>query len=188
VVPDLDVWPDWDGRLAAPRRGEPPRGPALLEDAALLRMARDGWSFEEIHAACRHTTGERLSESTLAAALSTVVMGSAPSRHDYWDHVPWRVRECHQGSAPLQLLRLLGRRSVGVPLPTASLARLDAWLAALALERRVVAYHPASDEGFWYVDESLRSGPRPEIPVRVQLVEWVPDGARVDLGPGRPGG
>lgn len=68
------------------------------------------------------------------------------------------------------MLRLLGRRRAGIPLDVDSEQRLDSFLAMLERERVVVAYCPDHEDGFLYVDESLRGGPNPEIPIRVQVL------------------
>jgi hypothetical protein len=172
-----------DGQRGAPTSGCTPAIPGLPDADRLLRLVHEGRSFEDIHDLCRRAMGTWLSESSLVLALGEVVLRTSPSRHSYWDYLPWRVHECHRQSAPLQLLRHLGRRDLGAPLPARVDETLRVWREVLARERLVVAYVPSTGEGFWYVDESLRSGPRVDLPLCVRPLTWAPAGARAELEP-----
>lgn len=143
----------------------------LPPDSDLERMVDDGMTHAEITAECERITGQRLARSTVSAALSRVALNSTTG-HRYFECLPWRVRPEHASEYPARVLRLLGRLRTGYPLHEGDQQRVDSWLATLERERVIVAYCPESEDGFLYVDEALRSGPHPEIPIRVQTIRW----------------
>ncbi len=139
---------------------------ALPPDAELRRMVQDGLTHNEIAAEVTRRTGFVYPAATLSAALSRATL-TETTGHRYFDCIPWRVRPSTRPPSRLRMLRLLGKRRSGFPLDDVSAARLDAWLQILERERLVVAYCP-EQVGFVYVDESLRGGPNPDLPIRVQ--------------------
>ncbi len=147
-------------------------------DADLFRMTQGGLTHAEIALEWEHRTGQPVARSTVSAALARAALNS-PTGHRYHDCLPWRVRPEHAMAYPARMLRLLGRLRTGFPIHEGDQERVDSWLAMLERERVVVAYCPESEDGFLYVDESLRGGPNPEIPIRVQQIRWNEvDGAR----------
>ena len=163
-------WPDWPGRQ--PQEAVRPPGPAgdprLPPPGELRRLAAAGLTFEEISDAVHRAGGAGVSQAALETALSSACM-TGEALTSYFDCLPWRIRPEHAGDPSAAMLRLVGRRRVGVPLPRALCDRVDAWLAELAQRRVVVAYSPI--DGFVLVPESMRSGRHRDLPIRVQLLE-----------------
>lgn len=94
------------------------------------------------------TTGQRVSRSSVSAALSRA--GKTDRiRYDKW--IPWRVKIEHNAEYPLTMLRYLARREQGLPLTEEQGKRLDSWLVKLDDGNAVVAYAPNTTEGFFYV-------------------------------------
>lgn len=143
----------------------------LPSDSDLRRMVLEGWTHAQITEECERVTGQRLHRATISSALSRALL-TASTGNRYFECIPWRVRPEHQSAYPARMLRLLGRRTTGVPLAEADVSLLDSWLAMLEHERVIVAYSPATEDGFQYVDEKLRGGPHPELPIRVQVLAW----------------
>jgi hypothetical protein len=139
----------------------------LPSDDQLLAMVEDQLTFEQILDECERLTGRRVFPSTLTAALSRAALPTTTG-HRYLETVPWRVLPEHASHPAVRMLRTLGRRCNGFPTWIQTLARLDRWLVELALEGLVVAYCPDDPDGFVYVEESLRSGPNPDLPLRAR--------------------
>jgi hypothetical protein len=132
-------------------------------------MVEAGMTHAEIAAECERITGHKVARSTVSAALSRAALVKKEG-HRYYETVPWRVQPEHASEYAVRMLRLLGRRRAGIPLDIDSEQRLDSFLAMLERERVVVAYCPEHEDGFLYVDEALRAGPNPDIPIRVQVL------------------
>jgi hypothetical protein len=141
----------------------------LPPDSELKRMVQQGMTHAEIAAECERLTGHKVARSTVSAALSRAALTESTG-HRYYDCIPWRVRPEHASEYAARMLRLLGRRRESFPLNDGEDRRLDSWLNMLERERCVVAYCPEHEDGFLYVDESLREGPNPEIPIRVKVL------------------
>ena len=141
----------------------------LPPDSDLLRMVEDGLTHEQIALECERITGHKVARSTVSAALSRAAL-TKTTGHRYLDTVPWRVRPEHASEYAARMLRLLGRRRNGFPMSDEDNQRLDSWLRHLETERVVVAYCPEHEDGFLYVDEEHRSGPNPDIPIRVRVL------------------
>lgn len=144
-------------------------GLGLPPDVQLLRWAHEGLSHAEIQAECERVAGRRLARATVSAALSLAFSTTKAGTRSY-ETVPWRVQPVHASAYPVRLLRLLSRRRAGIPLDEESESRLGSWLAMLERERVIVAYCPVSDDGFLYIDEGLRAGPNPDVPIRVPIL------------------
>lgn len=141
----------------------------LPPDSELRKMVDQGMTHAEIASECERLTGHKVARSTVSAALSRAAL-TTKEGHRYFDCVPWRVRPEHASEYAVRMLRLLGRRREGIPLAEQDEQRLDSWLGMLERERVIVAYAPEHEDGFLYVDEELRSGPNPDIPIRVQVL------------------
>jgi len=141
--------------------------PSLPPEAELRRFMEEGRTHAEIRVECERVAGRRFANATTSAMLSRASM-TTKEGHRYFESIPWRIRPEHATEYAARMLRLLGRRRTGVPLSDDDTAHLDSWLGMLERERLVVAYRPDAEEGFRYVDEELRSGPNPDIPIRVQ--------------------
>jgi hypothetical protein len=128
----------------------------------------------------------------------------APGAARAGETVPWTVLPVYADRHPLRMLRLLGRRRAGLlsrpDLGMGAGARahlaagrldalLDSWLEIVRRERVVVAYCPMTDEGFHYLDDSMRTGPCPDVPVRTAVVRWIDEMPvrLIDDGRPRPG-
>lgn len=142
---------------------------ALPPDSELLRMVQQGMTHAEISVECQRITGHAVAASTLSAGLSRAAL-TKTTGHRYFDTVPWSVRPEHASEHAVRMLRLLGRRRESFPMDDEQNGCLDAWLRMLELEHVVVAYCPEHDEGFLYVDESLRQGRHPELPLRFEIL------------------
>ncbi|WNV90325.1 hypothetical protein [Umezawaea sp. Da 62-37] len=84
------------------------------------------------------------------------------------DLVPWKVKDEHQWSTPLTMLRLLARCRGDFALRDVDQTRLDNWLHELKLSNAVVHYDPDTEAGFFYVpreegdSEFIRPPSRPQ--------------------------
>ena len=131
----------------------------------LIRMFEDGMTHQQIAERVFADTGQRVSRSTVSAALHRA--GKTRGKKRYKDEVPWKVSQDHLAEYPVRMLRLLGRRNHGLDVNPADTIRLDNWLSLLEAENAVVAYDPTNPvQGFHYVER------RPDdatngIPIRV---------------------
>lgn len=142
----------------------------LAPDATTLRLwLNEGLTHQEIADRQTSLTGERVSRSTISAAVSRLGLSKQAPRYD--EELPWRVKVQHIKAYPARMLRLLGKRRSGVALTEDESKRLDAWLQLLSDNDAVVAYAPDSEEGFVYVARNPVDSQ--EIPIRVQLVKVV---------------
>lgn len=139
----------------------------LLPDEAILRQwVNEGLSHQQIADRTYRETGNRVSRSSVSAAVSR--MGLSTPTNRYREELPWRVKTRHIRAYPARMLRLLGRRRSGQRLNEEEDKRLTAWLNLLDEENAVVAYDPDSEQGFFYVDR--KRGDSAEIPIRVKRV------------------
>lgn len=134
-------------------------------------MVKSGSSFAAIREAVEQHAGGPVSEAVVTAYLSRVAL-TACTTHRYFDTVPWRVRPEHTSAEQARMLRLLARRRDRFPISDGQNSTLDAWLATLGRDRLVVAYSPILEDGFAYVDESLRQGPHRDVPIRVPVLTF----------------
>ncbi|MCW2711554.1 MAG: hypothetical protein JWP24_1748 [Marmoricola sp.] len=65
--------------------------------------------------------------------------------------IPWAVKPEHRHSHAVSMLRAEARRRAGKTLTPMMSDMLDAWLAGLARDGKVVHYEPTSLEGWTYV-------------------------------------
>jgi hypothetical protein len=142
----------------------------LLPDNGTLRhwVEDEGLTHQQIADRIYTTTGQRVSRTTVSAALSRAGISKPTMR--YRDELPWRVHIDHIKEYPARMLRLLGRRRAGLPLNPVETDRLDAWLQKLEDDHAVVAYDPTSPYGFYYIEKDDRLDGLDGIPIRRQTV------------------
>ena len=140
----------------------------LLPDVGTLRhwVEDEGLSHKEIAQRVFDQTGHHVSRSTVSAALSRAGLTKEQERYEH--EIPWRVNQEHLRAYPVRLLRLLGRRRVGLSLNSEEDKRLDNWLKMLDENNAVVAYDPTSEHGFVYTDR-IDTDPT-DTPIRPQIV------------------
>lgn len=121
----------------------------LPDDDTLVRLRRQGWSYNDIADEYGVTKG--------AVYLRLQRAGFTKTRPNYSHLIPWTLRKEHQYAHPAQMLRLLGRRENGDAIPDVKLRMLDKWLRELAAADVVVCYHPdmapnaaSPKTGGWY--------------------------------------
>lgn len=134
----------------------------LLPDVQTLqRYLDEGLTHQQIADRVFMETGNRVSRSSVSAAISRAGLSAEGTR--YQDVIPWRVSVRHIKEYPVRMLRLLGRRRSGGVLTAAEDARLQRWLDTLVEEDAVVAYAPDAEVGFHYIDRG------PDDPVDVPI-------------------
>lgn len=109
--------------------------PRLLPDNdVLLKLRRQGWSYEDIAQEYGVTKG--------AVYLRLKQAKATTDRPDYSHLIPWTVRTEHAHARPAGMLRMLGRREAGLAIPPAKERMLDRWLAEVKEANVVVDYDP----------------------------------------------
>jgi len=126
-----------------------------------------GNSHQDIVQYVFDTTGERVSRTTVSAAISRAGLSKPQSR--YQETIPWRVKVEHIRDYPARMLRLLGRRMEGQVLNPTEANRLDSWLQQLLEDDAVVVYDPQS--GFGYA--SRRPEDPTDVPIHIKTVQFV---------------
>lgn len=114
-------------------------------------------------------TGERVSRSTVSAALHRAGISKPTAR--YSEEIPWKVKIEHIREYPARMLRTLGRRRAGLSLTDVENARLDAWLAKMERDHTVVGYAPDSTYGFYYIEKDDAFDGVNGIPIRRQTIK-----------------
>jgi hypothetical protein len=109
-----------------------------------------------------------VARSAVSAALSRAGLTRTGMR--YRDEIPWRVKAEHLTQYPARMLRLLGRRRLGMDLIEDESQRLDAWLTSLEERELVVAYCP-DGTGFIYVDADEIGDGENGIPIRKRTIQ-----------------
>lgn len=134
----------------------------------LIRMFESGMTHQQIADQVFADTGTPVSRSTVSAALHRA--GKTRGNPRYKTEIPWKVRSEHLTEYPVRMLRLLGRRRSGKPIPPGDETRLDNWLELLDRENAVVAYDPNNPvQGFHYVDRRDGDGAN-GVPIRVRPI------------------
>jgi len=143
----------------------------LLPDNGTLRhwVQDEGLTHQQIADRIYTTTGDRVSRTTVSAALSRAGISKPTMR--YRDELPWRVKVEHIKEYPARMLRLLGRRRANLPLNEQEDERLDAWLTKLEEDHAVVAYDPDSPYGFYYIEKDDETDGLDGIPIRRHTVK-----------------
>ena len=108
-----------------------------------------------------------VARSAVSAALSRAGLTRTGMR--YRDEIPWRVKAEHLTQYPARMLRLLGRRRLGMELIDDESQRVDAWLTSLEERELVVAYCP-DGPGFIYVDADEVGDGDNDIPIRKRTI------------------
>lgn len=123
----------------------------LLPDIGRLEDLRArGLSYQEIADWIEKHEGVKVSRMSIASAFSRA--GRSKPRPRYEKHLPWKVKAEHGQHYAAKMLRLMGRRDMGLPLTEEQSRRLDSWLETLVDTHSVVAYAPETVDGFHYVD------------------------------------
>lgn len=133
----------------------------------LIKMVEKGMTHAEIAEHLEKELGRKVARSSVSAALSRAGKSSDGAR--YHDEIPWKVKGEHLLQYPARMLRLLGRRNVGLGLTDEQTHRLDNWLASLHSKNYVVAYSPRA--GFLYVDADEIHDGEDGIPIRRRTIE-----------------
>ena len=140
--------------------------PRLVPDTATLRhwVEDEHLTHEAIADRVYMQTGERVSRSTVSAALSRAGISKPTAR--YRDEIPWRVKVEHIKEYPARMLRILGKRRAGGELSDLENKRLDAWLKKLNDDHAVIGYDPDSTFGFYYIEKNDETDGVDGIPIR----------------------
>lgn len=121
-----------------------------LPDLQRLTSLRDeGKTYKQIAQWIEEKTGERVSPTTVGAALSRAGKTNAMPRYER--HLPWVVHQEHIAEYPARMLRALGRRDAGLPLGPNEQRRLASWIRFMREESLLVVYAPRSERGFHYI-------------------------------------
>jgi hypothetical protein len=127
----------------------------------------EGLTHQEIADRVYEQTGNRVSRSTVSAALSRAGLSKPGPRYDYL--IPWKVNVAHSRQYPVRMLRTLGRWRELLPLREGEQERLDSWAEHLDKDGLVVAYDP--NVGFVYTKREL--GDPMDAPIRCGYVAVV---------------
>lgn len=138
----------------------------IPSDNELRRLLDQGYSHADIVQYVFDTTGERVSRTSVSAAISRAGLSKPQSR--FTETIPWRVKVEHIRDYPARMLRLLGRRREGQPLNEEETQRLDSWLEQLANDNAVVGYDP--EVGFGYIDRC--DDDPPDIPIHPRPIQF----------------
>jgi hypothetical protein len=140
--------------------------PRLLPDNEVLAKLRaQGWSYDDIAGHYGVSRG--------AVYLRLRQVNAVKDRPTYGHLIPWTVARKHTHAFPVQMLRLLGRKESGEPIPDVKRRMLEKWLREMTEADVVVCYepdyppNPASPTvgGFYY------SRRRPEDKIALVRVE-----------------
>ena len=141
----------------APPRYVPP-------DPVLKLMLDAGWTRRQIRDYIYAETGRVL--TLPAITLHAIRLGYGKSKPRYSETIPWRVKTDHAKTYPIRMLRLLGKRRLGIELGSDEGALLDNWRATLRRSGLIVAYDPNDDQGVVYVDDRFRDHDDASLPIR----------------------
>lgn len=144
----------------------------LVPSYTELALMRDsGMTHQQIADELSRRHGRRVARSTVSAAIHRSGELRVP-RHRYDDTIPWTVPVAHAAEYPARMLRLLGRRTHGLPLRDEERVRLERWLAELEEREVIVAFcpNPPTDEpAFHYITAAAKDHDDP-VPIRHQPV------------------
>ncbi len=135
--------------------------------AELQKLVDQGMTHSEIAQHLEAKLGHKVARSSVSASLSRAGKTSEGTR--YTQEIPWRVKGEHLLQYPARMLRLLGRRNLGLPLSDEQSHRLDNWLANLREKNLVVAY--SESVGLIYVDADEVHDGHEGIPIRRRTIE-----------------
>jgi hypothetical protein len=133
----------------------------------LQKMVDKGMTHAEIASKLEEQLGHKVARSSVSAALSRA--GRTQEGNRYSEEIPWKIKGEHLLQYPARMLRLLGRRNLGLPLTDEQTARLDNWLANLREKNLVVAYSETA--GLLYVDADEIHDGEEGIPIRRRMIE-----------------
>ena len=142
--------------------------PQIVPDKnTLARWIKEGLTHQQMADRIFEQSGHRVSRNAVSAAMIRYGLSKDGAR--YKDEIPWRTTMVHAKAYQLRMLRLLGRRRAGRKLNKQEAASLDQWLAQLDKEHAIVAYDPASDLGFYYIDAQYKDHDS-DIPIRIKPI------------------
>ena len=139
----------------------------LPSNRELQRLLDQGYSHADIVQYVFDTTGERVSRTSVSAAISRAGLSKPQSRSQ--ETIPWRVKVEHIRDYQARVLRLLGRRMEGQSLNELETKRLDSWLRMLEADNAVVVYDP--QVGFGYA--TRQPGDPTDVPIHIKPVQFV---------------
>lgn len=147
--------------------------PRVLPDTGTLRhwVEDEGLTHQAIADRVYVQTGERVSRSTISAALHRAGLSKPTAR--YREEIPWRVKVEHIKEYPARMLRILGKRRAGAELTDIENVRLDAWLKKLNDDHAVIGYDPNSTFGFYYIEKDDETDGLDGIPIRRQQISVI---------------
>ena len=117
-------------------------------DEIIRMMEKEGLTQGEI--ADRYGVGP----AAVSAALARE--GKTKDRRVYPELIPWRVRQIHNNSYDLRMLRWEGQMRNGMNLPSYRLQKLANWKNNLRQADAVIHYDPDTEQGFFRVEKRPR--------------------------------
>lgn len=118
----------------------------------LRRYAQAGLTQRQMVEAWERESNIRVSRSAMGMALARYeIVGNRRRRARYEDMIPWTVKNEHQKSYDLWMLRLEARRRRGEEIDAGQLSRLNSWRLDLIEESAVIVYDPDTEQGFFWV-------------------------------------
>lgn len=150
-----------------------PKPRILPSDKELVAMRDQGLTHQQIADEITRRTGHRVARSTVSVALLRA--GEAQPKTRYEETVPWVVPAKFQAEYQLRMLRLLGRKRLGMEMNLDEEHRLDSWLEKLRSNNEIVVFCPDPPEGepgFHYVpdENGARDHDKAWLPIRKQPV------------------
>lgn len=124
--------------------------PRKLPSESILRkwVEVEGLTHGEIVDRIEQETGERVSRSSVSAALSRA---GYTRRVRYDEEIPWpRISADHNTGFQIFMLRTQARINRGLPVKARDKERLDEWKKEMKTKGLVVHYEPRSPEGWFY--------------------------------------
>jgi hypothetical protein len=143
----------------------------------LARWIEEGLTHQQMADRVYLLTGRRVTREAISVAAHSY--GLTKRKVRFKRELPWRVKSHHSKVYPVRMLRLLGRRSLGMPITVKDRSLLENWLAAITREGLIVAYDPDSDQGFHYIEERYRDHQDPTLPIRIRRIR-LDDGEQRD--------
>lgn len=112
----------------------------------LVRQVEAGKTHAQIAEWIFETTGQRVSRSTVSAALHRA---GKTNRVRYDKHLPWQVRNEHANLYHAIMLRLVAREELGEQLSEMNAKRLANWKRSMTADNAVIHYDPDTHQG-WF--------------------------------------
>lgn len=148
-----------------------PKPRILPSDTELVAMRDRGLTHQQIADEIARRTGHKVARSTVSVALLRA--GEAQPKTRYEETVPWVVPAKFQAEYQLRMLRLLGRKRLGMDMNMDEEHRLESWLTTLREKGEVVVFcpdPPPGEPGFHYVPEDAKDHDKEWLPIRYEPV------------------